>query len=62
MAARSGHTTTDHEEIRRWAEERGARPARVRRTGRDGDPGMIRLDFPGVRGRGGTGRGRRSTS
>jgi hypothetical protein len=45
--------TTDHDEIRRWAEQRGGKPARVRGTGgRHGtdDPGMIRLDFPGYSG------------
>ncbi|HKR98669.1 MAG TPA: hypothetical protein VJU79_04050 [Candidatus Dormibacteraeota bacterium] len=40
-------TTTDHEEIRRWAEERGGRPVRVRGTGDDDDPGILRIDFPG---------------
>jgi hypothetical protein len=40
-------TTTDHEEIRRWVEKRGGRPARVRETGSDGDPGVLRIDFPG---------------
>lgn len=44
------HVSTDHEFIRRWAEERGARPARVRGTGDDGDVGMLRLDFPGYSG------------
>jgi hypothetical protein len=43
--------TTDHDEIRRWAEERGAKPACVRGTGKRGDTGMIRLDFPGYSGR-----------
>lgn len=43
-------TTTDHEEIRRWAEERGARPSCVRGTGQGDDVGMIRLDFPGYSG------------
>lgn len=43
--------TTDHDEIRRWAEERGATPACVRGTGGRGDTGMIRLDFPGYSGR-----------
>jgi len=38
-------TTTDHEEIRRWAEERGAHPARVKGTGDKTDPGILRLDF-----------------
>ena len=37
--------STDHEEIRRWAEERGAKPSCVRGTGGEGDIGMIRLDF-----------------
>jgi hypothetical protein len=39
--------TTDHEEIRRWAEAHGGRPARVKGTGGQGDPGILRLDFPG---------------
>jgi hypothetical protein len=38
--------TTDHEEIRRWAEEHGGRPATVRGTG-NGGPGVLRIDFPG---------------
>lgn len=48
----SSNVTTDHEEIRRWAEERGAKPACVRGTGGKGDTGMIRLDFPGFSGEG----------
>jgi len=52
MSRHSSKTTTDHEEIRRWAEARGARPACVRGTGGKGDPGMIRLDFPGYSGAG----------
>jgi hypothetical protein len=40
-------TTTDHDEIRRWVEERGGKPARVKETGRDGDPGVLRIDYPG---------------
>ncbi len=39
--------TTDHETIRRWVEERGGRPARVEGTGADGDPGVLRIDYPG---------------
>lgn len=42
--------TTDHDEIRQWAEERGAQPSCVRGTGGEGDIGMIRLDFPGYSG------------
>lgn len=49
-ARSTAHTTTDHDEIRNWAEERGASPACVRRTGGEGDVGMIRLDFPGYSG------------
>jgi hypothetical protein len=40
-------TTSDHEEIRRWVEEHGGRPARVRGTGDDDDPGVLRIEFPG---------------
>jgi hypothetical protein len=44
-------TTTDHDEIRQWAESRAAHPARVKSTGRKGsDTGIIRLDFPGFSG------------
>jgi hypothetical protein len=38
-------TTRDCDEIRRWAEERGGRPARVAATGGNGDPGILRIDF-----------------
>jgi hypothetical protein len=38
-------TTTDHEEIRRWVEERGGTPAHVSRTGSDDDPGVLRINF-----------------
>ncbi len=43
-------TTTDHKTIRRWAEERGAKPSCVRGTGGKNDVGMLRLDFPGYTG------------
>jgi len=39
-------TTTDHETIRRWAEERGGKPACVHGTGFQDDIRMIRLEFP----------------
>jgi hypothetical protein len=48
----SAHPLTDHEEILEWAQERDAKPARVRGTGKRGDTGMIRLDFPGFSGAG----------
>jgi hypothetical protein len=44
----SAKLTTDHETIRRWAEQRGGKPARVKGTGRGpGDPGILRIDLPG---------------
>lgn len=39
-------TTIDHEEIRRWVEERGGKPATVARTGGNEDAGILRIDFP----------------
>lgn len=38
-------TTTDHKTIQNWAEKRGARPSRVKATGKGDDPGILRLDF-----------------
>lgn len=42
-------TTTDHDEIRKWAEERGAVPAAVGGTGdepdHEPDAGLLRLEF-----------------
>jgi len=46
----SGQITTDHEEVRQWAESRGGRPACVRGTGGRGDTGLLRIDFPGYSG------------
>ena len=46
----SARVLTDHDEIRRWAQERDAKPTRVRGTGGDGDVEMIRLDVPGYSG------------
>ena len=40
-----GETTTDHDVIRKWAEARGGRPARVKGTGGGDDAGLLRLDF-----------------
>jgi hypothetical protein len=37
--------TTDHEEIRKWAEKRGGQPATVSGTGEDEEAGILRLDF-----------------
>jgi len=38
-------TTTSHDEIRRWVEARGGRPAAVRDTGNGDDSGILRIDF-----------------
>ena len=38
-------TTTDHDAIRKWAEARNGRPARVKGTGDAEDAGLLRLDF-----------------
>jgi hypothetical protein len=39
-------TTQDHEEIRRWAEARGAVPAEVASTHKKNEPGILRFEFP----------------
>jgi hypothetical protein len=53
MARATSQTTTDHEAIRRWVEERGGWPAEVESTARgEGDIGIIRIDFPGFSGEG----------
>jgi len=47
----SAKTTTDHDEIRRWVEERGGHPATVKRTmGKGHTPGLLRIDYPGFSG------------
>jgi hypothetical protein len=38
--------TTDHDEIRKWAEARGGRPAAVRSTQSKDGAGIIRIEFP----------------
>jgi len=47
MPSQQSHTTRDHEEIRRWAEERGGVPATVEGTESGNDAGILRIDFPG---------------
>jgi hypothetical protein len=42
--------TTDHDQIRQWAEERKAKPSCVRGTGNKKDTGLLRFDFPGYSG------------
>jgi hypothetical protein len=43
-------TTQNHEEIRRWAEKRGAVPAEVSSTHRSSEPGILRFSFPKAKG------------
>jgi hypothetical protein len=49
---RAGQTlvTRNHDVIRRWAEERDAKPATVPGTEHGGRPGVLRFDFPGYGG------------
>lgn len=42
-------TTQDHEEIRHWAEARGAVPAEVTSTHRKNEPGVLRFCFPNAK-------------
>ena len=49
-ASSGNRVLSDHDEIRKWAEDRGAHPACVRGTGKRGDLGVLRLDFPGYTG------------
>jgi hypothetical protein len=46
MASKS-HTTTDHDEIRKWVEQHDGKPARVRGTDSGKGVGVLRIDFPG---------------
>jgi hypothetical protein len=40
------NTTTDHNTIRKWTEQRGGVPSAVAGTGKKGDdPGILRIDF-----------------
>jgi hypothetical protein len=41
----TSRTTTDHDEIRRWVEERGGRPATVKGTADGDEAGVLRIDF-----------------
>jgi hypothetical protein len=46
----SSRVLIDHDEIQRWAEDRGAKPSAVRNTSGGDEVGIIRLDFPGFSG------------
>ena len=42
-------TTTDHDEIRRWVEQRNGQPARVKDTANP-NSGILRINYPGYSG------------
>lgn len=44
MSQQESKRTTDHDEIRRWAEQRDGHPATVRGNSSDGT-GILRIDF-----------------
>lgn len=48
-SSHEAQVTTDHDEIRRWVEARGGRPAVVKGTER-GDSALLRIDYPGFSG------------
>lgn len=50
MSSHLSKTTQDHDEIQKWAEARGGKPAHVKRTGSNEDVGILRIDFPGYSG------------
>lgn len=52
-ASHSQHSkvTTNHDQIRKWAEARCGRPATVKETSRPGKAGVLRIDFPDYRGK-----------
>lgn len=49
MSAHSSQTTTNLNEIKRWAQERNGKPVKVKGTGKNGG-GVLRIDFPGYSG------------
>lgn len=51
-SAGESQTTTDHDQIRAWVEERGGYPAAVVGTGDSSEAGVLRIDYPGFSGAG----------
>lgn len=45
MANNKSKISSDHETVKRWAQERGGKPAKVKGTGGNGSVGMIRFTF-----------------
>jgi hypothetical protein len=50
MSQASSQTTTNHNEIRKWVEERGGHPAKVKGTEKSKSSGVLRIDYPGYSG------------
>jgi hypothetical protein len=50
--ATESKSTTNHDEIKKWAEARGGRPATVKNTAKGEEAGILRIDFPGYSGEG----------
>lgn len=48
--ASTSKTTTNHDEIKRWVEERGGSPAVVKGTEGKRSGGVLRIDYPGFSG------------
>ena len=48
MMANERKTTTNHEEIRRWVEDRGGLPAAVKNTLPGDAAGVLYINFPGA--------------
>ncbi|MDB9526299.1 hypothetical protein PN498_09905 [Oscillatoria sp. CS-180] len=46
MAKSESKTTTDHDTIKQWVESRNGFPATVKSTKEEGEPGLLRIDFP----------------
>ena len=51
QTSQTSQTTTDHGEIRRWVDERGGHPARVKGTNKGKTAGVLRIDYPGYSGK-----------
>lgn len=51
MSTHSSQTTTNLDEIKKWAEARGGKPSVVKATENDGKgAGVLRINFPGYSG------------
>ncbi|MCW3091585.1 MAG: uncharacterized protein JWP81_2654 [Ferruginibacter sp.] len=50
MASHEAKTATDLKEIKKWAEKRDGKPAKVKGVGKGEGDGLIRIDFPGYSG------------